>query len=114
MPGPLSFAIYDDDPLERLKTQEPDRICVAGFPANPYGEFLADRGNLLDYNAPFLEYEFDISKGQSDGPVLHWVTDDSLLVIGVYHFDVQISPPINRAIRIGPAAAALLQVWAKP
>ncbi len=113
VPGPLSFAVYDDDQLERLRTQEPDRLTVAGFPVIPYGEFLVERGNLLSYNPPFLEYDVDTSKGQSGGPVLHWVTDDAPVVIGVHHFNVQISPPINRAIRIGPAAAALLQAWAK-
>jgi glutamyl endopeptidase len=105
-PGPLRYAVYSD---AQLGAMAPNTLSVAGFPANPFGTFLFDRGSLLDFNAPFLQYDVETSKGVSGAPVLHWGTDGIPTVIGVHHFNVL--PNVNRALRIGPPAASLLLNW---
>lgn len=103
---PLNYAVYSDAQLRRIS---PGRLSVAGFPANPFGSFLVDRGDLTAFNPPFLHYNAETSDGQSGAPVIHWEDDDTPVVIGVHHFNV--APNVNRAVRIGPGAASLLQSW---
>ncbi len=102
----LNYAVYSDTQISNIRR---GRLSAAGFPANPFGSFLVDRGDLLDFNAPFLHYSVETSQGQSGAPVIHWEDDETPVVIGVHHFNV--APNVNRAIRIGSGAAALLQSW---
>ena len=103
---PLNYAVYDDATMGAIA---PGRLSAAGFPANPFGSFLVDRGDLTDFNAPFLHYNVETSRGQSGAPLVHWEDDHTPVVIGVHHFNV--APNVNRAVRIGPNAAALLRSW---
>lgn len=105
-PGPLRYAVYSDAQIAAIAA---DTLSVAGFPANPFGTYLFDRGSLLDFNAPFLHYNVETSFGVSGAPVLHWGSDGIPTVIGVHHFNVL--PNVNRGIRIGPPAASLLLNW---
>jgi V8-like Glu-specific endopeptidase len=105
-PGPLRYSVYSDDQINSIA---PNHLSVAGFPANPFGVFLFDRGTLLDFNKPFLHYDAETSGGMSGAPVVHWASDGIPTVIGIHHFNVR--PNVNRGIRIGPAAASLLLTW---
>lgn len=105
-PGPLRYAAYSDSEIRAII---PNSLSVAGFPANPFGTFIFDRGKLLDFNAPFLHYDVETFRGVSGAPVLHWGSDGVPTVIGVHHFNVR--PSVNRAIRLGPGAASLLLMW---
>ena len=105
---PLNYAVYDDAEMGAIT---PGRLSVAGFPANPFGSFLVDRGDLTAFNAPFLHYNVETSRGQSGAPLVHWEDDNTPVAIGVHHFNVNVAPNVNRAVRIGPNAAALLRSW---
>ncbi|TDU63064.1 V8-like Glu-specific endopeptidase [Prosthecobacter fusiformis] len=104
--GILKYATYSDSVISRIPA---GRISVAGFPADPYGTFLADSGTLRGYTASHLIYDIQTYKGQSGAPVLYWERDDSPTVIGIHHWDV--TNNLNRAIRITPEAASLLLNW---